>query len=76
MPRATFFSQGCPTCGRRLQIRVKYLGRVVVCQHCRGRFEATDMEGTPVVVEESGIGLLARVDQLLASSDDSKKHPR
>ena len=42
MPNATYFVQECPTCGRRLQIRVEYLGKRVVCQHCQGKFVAMD----------------------------------
>ena len=42
MSNATYFVQECPTCGRRLQIRVEYLGRKVVCQHCQGQLLAAD----------------------------------
>ena len=42
MSNATYFVQECPTCGRRLQIRVEYLGRRVVCQHCQGALIAAD----------------------------------
>ena len=42
MPGATYFVQECPTCGRRLQIRLEYLGKRVVCQHCQGTFAAAD----------------------------------
>ena len=42
MTSAIYFVQECPTCGRRLQIRVEDLGRRVVCQHCQGRFLAVD----------------------------------
>jgi hypothetical protein len=37
-----FFQQGCPVCGRRLEIDVNLLGRRVYCQHCGGRFMAMD----------------------------------
>ena len=40
MSRSTYFVQECPTCGRNLQVRVQYLGKQVVCQHCSARFEA------------------------------------
>ena len=39
------FVQECPTCGRRLHIRVEYLGRKVSCQHCRGQLMACDPAG-------------------------------
>ncbi len=42
MSRNTYFVQECPTCGRNLQVRVQYLGKQVVCQHCSARFEACD----------------------------------
>jgi len=67
MSRSTFFVQECPTCGRSLQVRVEYLGRQVVCQHCHGRFEARDpanTAGAPSLTESS---LLRRADQLLRS---------
>lgn len=37
-----FFQQGCPVCGRRLEIDVSLLGRRVYCQHCGGGFVAMD----------------------------------
>ena len=49
MPNVTYFVQDCPTCGRKLNVRVEYLGRKVVCQHCRGAFVAWDPEGAPPV---------------------------
>lgn len=64
MAVTTYFVQGCPTCGRNLQIRVQYLGKRVVCQHCSARFVATD-SGHPAVAGESGTSLLDRADQLL-----------
>lgn len=65
MSGATYFVQECPTCGRRLQVRLEYLGRVVVCQHCRGEFEATD----PSLLGGKDSELLSRAEQLLASAD-------
>lgn len=49
MPNVTYFVQDCPTCGRKLNVRVEYLGRKVVCQHCQGSFVAWDPEGAPQV---------------------------
>lgn len=40
--RSVFYHQGCPVCGRRLQIDVNLLGRRVYCQHCGGGFVAMD----------------------------------
>ena len=51
-----FFQQGCPVCGRRLEIDVNLLGRRVYCQHCGGGFVAMD---------SSLLSAEARVDLLL-----------
>jgi DNA-directed RNA polymerase subunit RPC12/RpoP len=71
MPRSTYFVQECPTCGRNLQVRVEYLGKQVVCQHCGARFEACE-PGSP---SDSGINssnaLLERAEYLLQSSGAS-----
>ena len=67
MQNATYFVQGCPTCGRRLQIRVEYLGKRVVCQHCQGIFVAADslsMRGEPA---DQGSALMRRANELLDS---------
>lgn len=64
MSPVTYFLQECPTCGRKLQIRVEYLGRWVVCQHCHGQLQAQD--------DATGDGrgsagwLLRRAEELLA----------
>jgi DNA-directed RNA polymerase subunit RPC12/RpoP len=63
MSTSTYFVQHCPTCGRGLQIRVEYLGRKVVCQHCGGRLVASDSKAA-VDLSESGI-LMRRADELL-----------
>lgn len=46
MVRSTYFLQECPTCGRGLEIRVEYLGRTMVCQHCGGTFVAAQQSVT------------------------------
>lgn len=65
MSRSTYFVQECPTCGRSLQVRVEYLGRHVVCQHCHGRFEASD---SGIALKGSSSDLLRRADELLELS--------
>ena len=64
----TNFVQECPTCGRRLHIRVEYLGKSVVCQHCRGKFLAFDAAGRQCALPESADTLLRRVDELLGGT--------
>lgn len=72
MSRLTYFVQECPKCGRSLQICVEYLGRQVVCQHCHGRFEASqNASSTP----SSSAELLRRVDELLESSSQHRQPP-
>ncbi len=78
------FTQSCPTCGRRLQVRASLLGCVVVCQHCKAEFVTEP--GAPSNVNTDGIKavrvdaptgapvdtsdeLMARVDRMLAQAD-------
>lgn len=42
MCKITYFVQPCPTCGRKLQIKVEYLGLEVACQHCGANFVSQD----------------------------------
>ena len=72
MSKATYFVQECPTCGRRLQIRVEYLGKRVACQHCRGQFDATEPSNRASQPSESSLSILARVEELLSSAEDRK----
>ena len=81
MPSSTFFVQECPTCGRRLHIRVEHLGKSVVCQHCCRRFLASDPAGNRYTTPESADALLRRVDELLQDAnrklaDSRVSHPR
>jgi len=75
MSETAYFVQECPTCGRRLHIRVEYLGRMVVCRHCRGRLMATDQPQVPPP-SESGIGLMRRADELLEMAEQRRARPR
>jgi hypothetical protein len=68
MSRSTYFVQECPTCGRKLQIRVQYLGKQVVCQHCSARFEAYDAGSASYPPPASSLSLLERAEQLLSAS--------
>ena len=77
MSNPTYFIQECPTCGRRLQIRVEYLGKKVVCQHCQGQFVACDPANSHCDCAEQGSSLLHRADELLESVGQQKAeaHP-
>ena len=65
---AAYFVQECPTCGRNLQVRVEYMGKRVVCQHCKAKFEACDPTSESYPPMESSLSLLARADQLIESA--------
>ena len=72
MPSPTYYVQECPTCGRRLQIRVEYLGRRLICQHCQGSLVASD----PAMRGDCGNQLLKRADELLAAVPNHHCHSR
>jgi hypothetical protein len=66
MPTCTYFLQECPTCGRRVEVRVEYLGRRVCCDHCNGRFVAEDPSGVESgSIAMSGHDLISRANRLL-----------
>ena len=67
MTNATFFLQECPTCGRRLQVRVTYLGRDLECPHCSGRFMARD-PNIPLRSLDDDKSILEKADELLAAA--------
>jgi hypothetical protein len=67
-----YYVQECPTCGRNLQVRVEYLGKQVVCQHCGARFEANEPGSAAAeAASQSSISLLERAAYLLQSSGAS-----
>jgi hypothetical protein len=70
MRGATYFLRDCPTCGRKLQIRVEYLGKRVACRHCHAAFEALDPLMAPKKKSDSDI-ILERAEQLLALDGSS-----
>jgi DNA-directed RNA polymerase subunit RPC12/RpoP len=71
MPRSTYFVQECPTCGRNLQVRVEYLGKQIVCQHCSARFEACEPGSEAYSQSNSSISLLERAEHLLQTASAS-----
>ncbi len=64
-----YYTQECPTCGRSLRVRVAYLGKQVVCQHCDAGFTAVDPASALDEPEEIGSTLLQRAEQLLETVD-------
>jgi hypothetical protein len=74
MPNATYFGQGCPTCGRRLHIRVELLGKTVVCEHCRGQFVACDPDSRSSSGSDESI--LDRAEQLLQTTTEGIQYSR
>ena len=76
MSNSTYFVQECPTCGRNLRIRVVYLGRQVVCQHCQAGFEACDPQSAAYPPSDSGIAILRRADELLKRASHQRVAPR
>lgn len=72
MSRSTYFVQECPTCGRNLQVRIQYLGKQVVCQHCSARFDAYDPGSAAYPAPPSSLSLLERAEQLLQSASASQ----
>jgi hypothetical protein len=71
-----YFIQGCPTCGRRLQIRVVYLGKKLVCEHCKGQFMAADPANPPGDGADAGNALLRRADELLNGAPRAAEEAR
>jgi len=66
---ATFYYQECPTCGRALRIRINYLGKTVVCEHCQGSFTAQDPNATAAAPQAHAPSPLERAEELLARLD-------
>ena len=68
MPRSTYFVQECPTCGRNLQVRVEYLGKQVICQHCGARFEACEPGSAAYPPNGSSLSVLERAERLIQTA--------
>lgn len=74
------FTQSCPTCGRRVQVRASLIGYTVACQHCNAEFVARcdDEPTTPEVTEGFPGGevvadpLMARVEIALERAAKEK----
>jgi len=72
MPSATYYVQECPTCGRNLQIRIVYLGKAVVCQHCSAEFEAYDPSSCESAPIDSDLSLLERAERLIETASSTE----
>ncbi|MBQ9455571.1 MAG: zf-TFIIB domain-containing protein [Thermoguttaceae bacterium] len=59
------YIQKCPTCGRRMQVQVRYLGLTLTCPHCQGRFVAQDPNSVHGDVEDPSATNLSNVMQKL-----------
>ena len=72
MVGSSHFVKSCPTCGRTLQVQVRYMGREVTCGHCHGRFLA--FHDDLARDESAGLGrnrdVMQRAKELLNSLDD------
>lgn len=75
MADSAFFVQECPTCGRSLRVRVEYLGKRLICQHCRGSLMAHG-PGEPHLTADDRQGLLARAGQLIDQAERRLARPR
>lgn len=62
------FGQSCPTCGRRIEIRVELLGRSVACPHCNAEFTASEQQPRQASGDQV---LMDRVERALRRSDDA-----
>ena len=77
MSQTTYFVKECPTCGRKLQVRVEYLGREMVCNHCGGDFLAGDANDVFTPDEEDcSDAILLRVDKLIDEADNNFGKPK
>ena len=76
MSNGMYFVRECPTCGRHLYIRVEYLGKKVVCQHCHGNLEARDPTASGMGSFEAADSLLRRADELLDHSTQETAQSR
>ncbi len=59
------FTQSCPTCGRRVQIRASLMGCTVACQHCKAEFVANPNREHDSV--GSTASLMERVERALGT---------
>ncbi|TWT84487.1 hypothetical protein CA13_59660 [Planctomycetes bacterium CA13] len=63
------FTQSCPVCGRRVEIRASLLGCTVACQHCNAEFVASAQSDGCQHIDRSN-DLLARVETALRRAEE------
>ncbi|MBB3207240.1 ribosomal protein L37AE/L43A [Rhodopirellula rubra] len=68
------FTQSCPTCGRRIDIRASLLGCTVACQHCGAEFTANANEESRMGPERNQ-DLLDRVEKALRRAEEASMVP-
>ena len=81
MGSGPIFVQNCPTCGRRLNVRVELLGKMVACSHCRAQFVASDPSSRREKDGATAQSLLQKADMLLERAERQRErvrtsHPR
>lgn len=74
MTGSTLFVQPCPTCGRNLEVRVRYLGKRVHCRHCGAEFEACDPSSSIYPPPNSRLNLIDRAEALIERAKGNSSH--
>ncbi len=72
MASGLYFRSACPTCGRKLEIRVELLGKMIVCQQCGAEhlaMEASERAPLGQVSDERIERALARARAFMESVD-------
>jgi hypothetical protein len=55
---------------------VEYLGKLLACEHCHGRFQAADPDSRSVSTDLPSAKFMERVDELLSSVNPPPAQPR
>ncbi|MGB7328798.1 MAG: response regulator [Rubripirellula sp.] len=74
------FTQSCPTCGRRVQIRASLIGYTVACQHCNAEFvaaasldEGSSATDAPTATDKTSLDpLMVRVEEALQRAEKER----
>ncbi len=70
MTSTLYFVRPCPTCGRRTQIALDFLGRQVGCQHCGREFLADGPDSESAAVDDPVNYWINFTDHQLAADHD------